>query len=66
MDHAARQKIEQRAYELFTARGGVHGYQFEDWLKAEKEILTGAAPKAAPNNAHAANAMKKAKKSGKF
>ena len=66
MDHATRQKIEQRAYELFTARSGVHGYHFEDWLKAEKEILTGAAlkaaQKAAPNNINAANAMKKAKK----
>lgn len=62
MDHAARQKIEQRAYELFVARGGVHGYHLEDWVKAEKEILTGAAPKAATNNAKAANAMKKAKK----
>ena len=66
MDHAARQKIEQRAYELFTARGGAHGHHSEDWLKAEKEILNGSTPKAAqktaPNNANAANAMKKAKK----
>ena len=66
MDHATRQKIEQRAYELFSARGGVHGYHLEDWSKAEKEILTGAAPKAAqkaaPNNTNATNAMKKAKK----
>jgi hypothetical protein len=62
MDHAASQKIEKRAYELFVARGGVHGYHFEDWLRAEKEVLGGAAPKAAANTA---NTAKKAKKFGK-
>jgi hypothetical protein len=34
-----KQQIEKRAYELFLARGGQHGYAIEDWVKAEKEIL---------------------------
>jgi hypothetical protein len=36
-----REMIEQRAYELFLNRGGVHGYHMEDWLQAEKEITGG-------------------------
>jgi len=38
-----REMIEQRAYELFLKRGGVHGYHMEDWLQAEKEIAAGTA-----------------------
>jgi hypothetical protein len=38
MDEKTKKKIEQRAYELFVKRGGVHGYHFEDWLRAEREI----------------------------
>lgn len=38
MDNETLKKVEKRAYELFTARGGVHGYAMEDWLKAEKEV----------------------------
>ena len=38
-----REMIEQRAYELFIKRGGVHGYHMEDWLHAEKEIAAGTA-----------------------
>jgi hypothetical protein len=38
MDEMTKKKIEQRAYELFVKRGGVHGYHFEDWLRAEREI----------------------------
>ena len=33
-----QEKIAQRAYELFQARGGQHGYHMADWLQAEKEI----------------------------
>ncbi len=36
-----KQQIAQRAYELFVARGGSHGYDIEDWLKAERELLGG-------------------------
>ena len=31
--------IAHRAYELFEARGFAHGYDREDWLRAESEIL---------------------------
>jgi len=30
--------IRFRAYELFTQRGGNHGYDMEDWLRAEVEV----------------------------
>lgn len=32
-------RISQRAYELFEARGCEHGHDREDWLQAEAEIL---------------------------
>jgi len=34
--HADR--IAERAYELYLARGGEHGNDWEDWLTAEREI----------------------------
>jgi hypothetical protein len=34
-----RDAIANRAYELFLARGGVHGHATEDWLAAENELL---------------------------
>ena len=40
---SVRKMIEQRAYELFLKRGGIHGYHMEDWLRAEKEIAGGGA-----------------------
>lgn len=33
-----RERIAKRAYELFLARGGQHGYHIQDWAQAEKEI----------------------------
>ncbi|MCX7727259.1 MAG: DUF2934 domain-containing protein [Chitinispirillaceae bacterium] len=39
MDEMLKEKIAKRAYELFLARGGQHGYHIQDWLQAEKEIL---------------------------
>ncbi|MGE5056165.1 MAG: DUF2934 domain-containing protein [Acidobacteriota bacterium] len=32
------EEIRRRAYELFEARGGEDGHEFEDWLRAEEEI----------------------------
>jgi len=32
-------RIAERAHELYEYRGRVHGYDREDWLKAEHEIL---------------------------
>ena len=38
--------IASRAFELFSARGGAHGYDVEDWLRAERELISAsAAPK---------------------
>ncbi|MGH9409481.1 MAG: DUF2934 domain-containing protein [Vicinamibacterales bacterium] len=36
-----RDRIAQRAYELYLARGGTHGSDWEDWLIAEREVLGG-------------------------
>lgn len=36
-----RDAIARRAYELFQARGGEHGYEIQDWLQAERELRTG-------------------------
>ena len=32
-------RIRVRAYELYERRGKVDGYDLEDWLQAEQEIL---------------------------
>ena len=32
------EEIEQRAYEIYLARGCVDGYDQDDWLQAEREI----------------------------
>ena len=32
------EEIRYRAYELYLERGGEHGLDFEDWLKAEQEL----------------------------
>lgn len=32
--------IADRAYELFEARGSEHGHDWEDWFRAESELLT--------------------------
>lgn len=35
-----RPRIAQRAYELYAQRGHAHGYDREDWLEAERQILS--------------------------
>lgn len=32
--------IAQRAYELYVHRGHVHGHDLDDWLEAERQILS--------------------------
>jgi hypothetical protein len=32
-------KIRERAYELYQERGGTPGFENEDWLRAEREVL---------------------------
>ena len=34
-----RDRIAMRAYELYLARGGSDGGDFDDWLAAEREIV---------------------------
>ena len=34
-----QEEIRQRAYELYEARGRQEGFQEEDWIRAETEIL---------------------------
>ncbi len=33
-----RERVAQRAYELYLARGGTDGQAMEDWLAAEREL----------------------------
>ena len=39
-----RERIAERAYELYLARGGTDGQDWEDWLVAEREIMNGRRP----------------------
>ena len=38
----ARDRLAQRAYELYLARGGQDGRDVDDWLTAEQELRGGA------------------------
>jgi hypothetical protein len=33
------EKIQQRAYELYEARGREEGHDIDDWLQAEDEVV---------------------------
>jgi hypothetical protein len=35
------EKIAQRAYEIFVARGGQHGSATDDWFEAERVLRSG-------------------------
>jgi hypothetical protein len=39
VDATLRNRIEKRAYEIFLHRGAQPGHHFDDWVKAEKEIM---------------------------
>ena len=32
------EEIRMRAYELYLQRGSVHGYDIDDWTRAEREL----------------------------
>lgn len=36
-----RERVAQRAYELYQERGGSDGQAMEDWLSAERELVGG-------------------------
>jgi hypothetical protein len=39
----AQEAIAARAYELYLQRGSVSGYELEDWLTAEAELIAASA-----------------------
>ena len=38
MTEKSSRQIEERAYELYLARGSEHGRDLDDWLAAEQEL----------------------------
>jgi len=36
--HPSDEEVRRRAYEIHVARGGIRGYDLDDWLEAEKEL----------------------------
>jgi hypothetical protein len=40
MDQSQENRIRERAYEIWTANGCVHGQAEQHWLAAEREVLT--------------------------
>ncbi|MBI5482567.1 MAG: DUF2934 domain-containing protein [Deltaproteobacteria bacterium] len=36
--HVDSKAVAERAYQLFLARGGEHGHDFDDWVRAEQEL----------------------------
>jgi hypothetical protein len=46
MDNSLENRIRERAYEMWTAHGRVHGQAEQHWLAAEREVLaTSTGPK---------------------
>jgi hypothetical protein len=45
------QRIRERAYEIYLARGGAPGKELEDWLQAEHEVVGGSTPSDTINRA---------------
>lgn len=43
-DRPDPERISARAYELYLARGGTDGQDWDDWLAAERELSEAAAP----------------------
>ena len=43
-----RRQIAERAYHLFLERGGHHGYELDDWLKAEAGFAAARKPAKTP------------------
>lgn len=38
-DEKVQERIRERAYQLYEARGGEPGHELDDWTKAETEML---------------------------
>jgi Protein of unknown function (DUF2934) len=39
MEQALEERIRERAYEIWSATGRMHGHADEQWLAAEREVL---------------------------
>ena len=37
--NGTQQRIQARAYELYSGRGQEQGHELDDWLQAEREVL---------------------------
>lgn len=46
---AARERIASRAYALYEQRGRLDGFDAQDWLQAEQDVLGHAEPSPAPS-----------------
>ena len=40
LDSTREQEIRDRAYEIYLQRGGQPGAEVEDWLQAERELIS--------------------------
>jgi len=40
LQSTSEQEIRNRAYEIYLQRGAQPGYEVEDWLQAERELIT--------------------------
>jgi hypothetical protein len=36
--HPSDDEVRRRTFEIHVERGGIRGYDFDDWLEAEKEL----------------------------
>ena len=53
IDPTLDDRIRQRAYELYVSRGGAHGADIDDWIRAHEEVRL-SAEQAADANAEEA------------
>ena len=51
MDDSLENRIRERAYEIWTAHGCLHGQADQHWLAAEREILASSTAALARNKA---------------
>jgi hypothetical protein len=49
-DTSRRQQIEQCAYHLYEQRGCQPGHELEDWLEAEKQLVSAGGNASSPNS----------------
>jgi hypothetical protein len=45
-----RERVSQRAFQLYEARGGGDGHDVDDWLQAEREVIRTLAVERGPDS----------------